>query len=118
MLYPIQAAECIEGICSKPLSAVNEAFILLISLTHRPSGLDWPFRDSKLLEGPRGSVTQPRMSLIRVGPSGSEQTTTVADSGPMRQRMWGRRVNVCQNYIHRKAQLFQSFTRYQWATLV
>lgn len=45
---PIQAAECIEGICSKPLSEVNEAFILLMSLPHAPKDLDWPFRDSAL----------------------------------------------------------------------
>lgn len=45
---PIQAAECIEGICSKPLSEVNEAFILLMSLLRPPKDLDWPFRDSGL----------------------------------------------------------------------
>ena len=36
---PIQAPECIGGFCSGPLSEVNEAFILLMSLPHPPKTL-------------------------------------------------------------------------------
>lgn len=51
---PIQAAECIEGICSKPLSELNEAFILLMSLPHPPKDLDGPLGNLVCERDPEG----------------------------------------------------------------
>lgn len=118
---PIQAAERIEGILSKPLSEVNEAFILLTSLPHPPKDLDWPYRDSNMREGPRGYVTQPQMKVtVRESPSDNEQTSRlqIQDLWGRECGRWGRRKNLCPNYIHKKALLFQSFFMLKWATLM